>query len=101
MQGRGAVALNYLMEDTATAEIARSQIWQWMKHGAYLSDNRSVSRNLYESLRSDEVGALLQARGPENVGALDKAVDLLDDLVTSPSYIDFLTLPGYRFFGVS
>ena len=48
VQGRGAVALNYLMEDTATAEIARSQIWQWMKHGAYLSDNRPVSR---ESLR--------------------------------------------------
>ena len=97
VQGRGAVALNYLMEDTATAEIARSQIWQWMKHGAYLSDNRPVSRNLYEALRSDELGTLLQSRGPETIGSLDKAVDLLDDLVTSPTYADFLTIPGYRY----
>ena len=96
-QGRGAVALNYLMEDTATAEIARSQVWQWMKHGAYLSDGRSVSRNLYETLRGEELGQILQERGPESVGAIDKAVDLLDDLVTSPTYIDFLTIPGYRF----
>jgi malate synthase len=97
IQGRGAVALNYLMEDTATAEIARSQVWQWIRHGAHLSDNRLISRSLYSEMRTQELEQLLQARGPEAIGSLDKAVDILDDLVTSTTYTEFLTIPAYRY----
>ena len=96
IQGVGAVAINGLMEDTATAEIARSQLWQWVGNEAQLSDGRQVSPDVYLQMRTEEVDKLLEARGPEAAGSLDKAVELLDDLVTSPTFIEFLTIPGTR-----
>ena len=96
LQGTGAVALYGLMEDTATAEIARSQLWQWVRYGPRLSDNRRVSQELYYQFRTEEVEKLIQARGAEGLGFLDKAVELLDELVTSPTFTEFLTLPAYR-----
>jgi malate synthase len=91
--GRGAVAINYLMEDVATAEISRSQIWQWLHHGATLNDGRSVDAALYRQIRDEEVAAL-QSRlaGPR----LDQAVALLDQLVLTPEFVEFLTVPGYQ-----
>jgi malate synthase len=91
--GRGAVAINYLMEDVATAEIARSQIWQWLHHGATLNDGRPVDATLYRLIRDEEVAAL-QARlaGPR----LDQAVALLDQLILTPEFVEFLTVPGYQ-----
>ncbi|GBD10360.1 Malate synthase A [bacterium HR23] len=99
MLGRGAVAIFNLMEDTATAEIARSQIWQWIRFGARLADGRTVSPALYFHLRTEEAEKILQAQGSAQAEALAKAVDLLDYLVTSPEFVEFLTLPGYRFLG--
>ncbi|MBI4328615.1 MAG: malate synthase A [Chloroflexi bacterium] len=96
IQGRGAVAINGLMEDTATAEIARSQLWQWVWQGARSSDGWPVTQERYLELRSEEVEKLMEARGAQGVGALDKAVELLDSLVLSPTYVEFLTIPGYR-----
>ncbi|MFN5060643.1 MAG: malate synthase A [Chloroflexota bacterium] len=91
--GRGAVAINYLMEDVATAEISRSQIWQWLHHGAILNDGRPVDAALYRLIRDEEVAAL-QSRlaGPR----LDQAVALLDQLVLTPEFVEFLTVPGYQ-----
>jgi malate synthase len=91
--GRGAVAINYLMEDVATAEISRSQIWQWLHHGATLNDGRPVDAALYRQIRDEEVVAL-QGRlaGPR----LDQAVALLDQLVLTPEFVEFLTVPGYQ-----
>jgi malate synthase len=91
--GRGAVAINYLMEDVATAEISRSQIWQWLHHGATLNDGRPVDAALYRQIRDEEVAAL-QSRlaGPR----LDQAVALLDQLVLTPEFVEFLTVPGYQ-----
>lgn len=91
--GRGAVAINYLMEDVATAEISRSQIWQWLHHGAKLNDGRPVDAALYRQIRDEEAGAL-QGRlaGPR----LDQAVSLLDQLVLTPEFVEFLTVPGYQ-----
>jgi malate synthase len=91
--GRGAVAINYLMEDVATAEISRSQIWQWLHHGAKLNDGRPVDAALYRQIR-DEEAAALQGRlaGPR----LDQAVSLLDQLVLTPEFVEFLTVPGYQ-----
>jgi malate synthase len=97
IQGNGAVAIYGLMEDAATAEISRAQLWQWVKHGAALSDGRSIDAGLYREVRTDEVGKLLEARGQGQLGALDKAVELLDDLVTVPTFAEFLTVPGYRY----
>lgn len=91
--GRGAVAINFLMEDVATAEISRSQIWQWLHHHATLADGRPVTAALYAQIRDEEVTAL-QARlaGPR----LEQAVKLLDELVLNPEFVEFLTVPGYQ-----
>ena len=97
VQGRGAVAINYLMEDTATAEIARSQLWQWIWRGAHLSDGRPITEQHYLEVRDGELTKLMEARGPEDVGSLDKATELLDELVTNPNYTEFLTIPGSRY----
>jgi malate synthase len=95
--GRGAAAIFNLMEDTATAEIARSQIWQWIRFGARLSDGRTVTPSLYFHLRTEEAEKVLRAQGGAAPEALAKAVDLLDYLVTSPQFVEFLTIPGYRY----
>ncbi|MFQ5872619.1 MAG: malate synthase A [Dehalococcoidia bacterium] len=97
IQGRGAVALNWMMEDTATAEIARAQLWQWVWRGARLSDGHLVTQSLYHEIRAEEVAKLIDGRGTDGVGHLDKAVELLDDLITNPEFIEFLTIPGYRY----
>ena len=97
VQGRGAVAISNLMEDTATAEIARSQLWHWSKRGAKLSDGRPVTQGLYYRLRAEEIARLADARNGQSAGVLDKAVDLLDELVTSEQFVEFLTVPGYRY----
>ena len=96
-RGNGAVAIYGLMEDAATAEISRSQLWQWLRHGASLDDGRPVTAELYRQVRAEEAAALVGQRGQENAGALDKAVELLDEIVLSEDFVEFLTLPGYRY----
>ena len=58
LNGNGAAAINNLMEDAATAEISRSQIWQWMHHGAKLNDGRPVTAELYQEVRTEELAKL-------------------------------------------
>lgn len=96
-RGNGAVAIYGLMEDAATAEISRSQLWQWLKHGASLDDGRPITAELYRQTRAQEAAVLLEQRGQDNAGALDKAVELLDEIVLSEDFVEFLTLPGYRY----
>ena len=96
-RGNGAVAIYGLMEDAATAEISRSQLWQWLRHGASLDDGRPVTAELYRQVRAEEAAALVGQRGQENAGSLDKAVELLDEIVLSEDFVEFLTLPGYRY----
>jgi len=96
-RGNGAVAIYGLMEDAATAEISRSQLWQWIRHGAALDDGRPVTAELYRQVRAEEAAALVSQRGQDNAGALDKAVELLDEIVLSEDFVEFLTLPGYRY----
>ena len=96
-RGNGAVAIYGLMEDAATAEISRSQLWQWINHGSALDDGRPITAELYRQVRAEEVGALIRQRGAENAGALDKAVELLDEIVLADDFVEFLTLPGYRY----
>ena len=96
-RGNGAVAIYGLMEDAATAEISRSQLWQWIHQRAALDDGRLITAELYRRIRAEEVASLVQQRGAENTGALDKAVELLDEIVLADEFIEFLTLPGYRY----
>ena len=85
------------MEDTATAEISRSQLWQWLRHGVTLTDRRKVTENVHLDTRAEEASKLLEARGQDNPGALDNAVKLLDYLLMAPKFVEFLTIPGIRY----
>jgi malate synthase len=91
--GLGAVAINNLMEDAATAEISRAQLWQWLHHNAQLADGGRVTRELYERIRQEELEALQGAR--DGTSRFQEAAELLDRLVTQDEFTEFLTLPGY------
>lgn len=91
--GRGAVAIHNLMEDVATAEIARSQIWQWVRYGASLSDGRTVDAALYKTIRDEE---LEKVKATSDSAHLEQAATLLDQLVLSKDFVEFLTLPAYK-----
>lgn len=91
--GNGAAAINNLMEDAATAEISRSQIWQWIHHGAALADGRPVTRELYAQIRDEELAKL----GGTSVGRYKDAVEILDTLCLSEEFIEFLTLIAYNY----
>jgi malate synthase len=93
MRGSGAVAIYNLMEDTATAEIARAQLWQWRRHGADV-DGQRFSTEMYERIRDDEVASLTAAGGHTR---LRDAAALLDELVLGDAFAEFLTLPGERY----
>ena len=79
-----------LMEDAATAEISRSQVWQWLRHGARLEDGRAVDKALVLALIEDEVGRL-----NGDLPRLDVAVALFVELILADRCTDFLTLPAY------
>jgi malate synthase len=83
--GQGAVPIYNLMEDAATAEISRTQIWQWIRHGATLDDGRVVTRALVR-----------QAIAEESAGRSAEATRLFEQVATSDELPDFLTLPAYE-----
>ena len=91
LAGNGAVAINNLMEDTATAEISRAQLWQWLRHGARLSDGQVFTPELYERLRSEELARLGAAQGQR----IEESSEILDELVLNKEFVDFLTLIAY------
>ncbi|HLX35685.1 MAG TPA: malate synthase A [Candidatus Limnocylindrales bacterium] len=93
--GNGAAAINNLMEDAATAEISRSQLWQWRTAGARLDDGSTFGRDRYLATRAEEL-ALLGGRAK---GHLADAADLLDQLVLDDEFVDFLTLGAYPLLG--
>ncbi|MDX5366413.1 MAG: malate synthase A, partial [Alphaproteobacteria bacterium] len=96
--GRGAVPLYSLMEDAATAEISRTQIWQWIYHGAALSDGRKVTPELFEEVLADEMKTLRETLGEERwtSGHFEQAVRLFSEMTTARECEEFLTLPAYR-----
>jgi len=90
LQGTGAAAIANLMEDTATAEISRAQLWQWVRHRCTLPDGRIIDPALYLTIRRQE-SASLGAGGRRR-----EAAELLDALVLASEFAEFLTLPAYR-----
>ena len=97
LRGQGAVPIFNLMEDAATAEISRSQIWQWIRHGAALDDGRTMSADLYRTIRREEMDGLRREVGDARWGAtrFEEAALILDRLVTAERFTEFLTLPAY------
>ena len=93
LRGTGAVAIHNLMEDAATAEISRSQLWQWVTHRVDVDGSGTMSADRYRQVR-DEVVADLRTSAPAD-SRLDDAVALLDELVLG-EWQDFLTIPGYK-----
>jgi malate synthase len=93
LRGTGAVAIHNLMEDAATAEISRSQLWQWRTHGVDVEGAGTMSAEAYRRVRDEVVSELRQSASADS--RLDDAVQLLDDLVLG-DWQDFLTLPGYQ-----
>jgi malate synthase len=93
LAGSGAVAIFNLMEDAATAEISRAQLWFWVHRGAPLDDGRAVTPALYRTIRDDEVAGL---DGLPAAAQLPQAIAILDRLVESDDFVDFLTHPAYE-----
>ncbi len=91
LRGNGAAGINDLMEDVATAEISRSQLWQWRRHGVTLDDGRVVDAALVRGIIDEELAAL----GGPTVGRVGEATTLLAGLALSDDFADFLTLPAY------
>ncbi len=87
--GSGAVPLYNLMEDAATAEISRTQLWQWINHGAKLDDGTLISPELYRAIRDEELAAI--GERPH----VRTAARIFDELILASELADFLTIPAY------
>jgi malate synthase len=92
LDGNGCVPINNLMEDAATAEISRAQIWQWIHHPrGVLSDGRKVTAELFRTVLAEERARLKTGRA-----SYDEAARLLDEITVAPEFSTFLTLGAYR-----
>jgi malate synthase len=98
LRGNGAAAIYNLMEDAATSEISRTQIWQWIHNGANLADGRKITLALYEQLKAEELIKIQDYVGREAYanGRFAEAISLFDDLIQRKEFIEFLTLPAYE-----
>jgi malate synthase len=95
--GNGCVPINNLMEDAATAEICRAQLWQWRKHGVTLDDGRVITADLLRDLMADEFNKITDTAGPEKYYTRRYATagDLFEEMITDDRFQEFLTLRAY------
>jgi malate synthase len=99
LSGNGCVPLYNLMEDAATAEISRSQIWQWINHKALFTDtNQTIDENLFISILDQEMAQLIELRGDMNFNQanLHHAIDLFKGMSISSEFEEFLTIEAYE-----
>ena len=97
LRGSGAVAIYNLMEDAATAEISRSQVWQWLHNDVELSNGKRVTRELVEDLVDAETSSIQERVGEEAFakGRWEDARATFTEMALADEYPDFLTLPAY------
>jgi malate synthase len=97
LQGNGCVPLYNLMEDAATAEISRTQVWQWLRHGTALDDGRPLTAERFREVMKEELSKLRESLGQArfDAGRFAQACALFDRMSTSPELQEFLTLPAY------
>ena len=94
LRGHGAVPLFHLMEDAATAEISRAQVWQWIRHPrGVLNDGRKVTKEMFRAVLNDELSNVKRFGGDK----FDSARELFDTITTDDNCAEFLTLPGYEY----
>ncbi|HEX5189233.1 MAG TPA: malate synthase A [Streptosporangiaceae bacterium] len=97
LAGQGAVAIFNLMEDAATAEISRSQVWQWLHNDIRLAEGQQVTRELVDRVIDEELGKIADASGPDyDAAKYAEAVSLFREVALADDYVDFLTLPAYE-----
>ena len=90
LRGSGCVPIYNLMEDAATAEICRAQVWQWIRHGAKLSDGRPITREMVRNVISEQKNKLKGSR-------MSEAAEIFERMMTSPDFAEFLTLVAYDY----
>jgi malate synthase len=94
LRGSGCVPLHHLMEDAATAEISRAQIWQWIRHRAKLADGRLIDLALCNQILDEELAKLKATPATDN--RYDDAANIFRDLIAAERFPEFLTLPAYE-----
>jgi malate synthase len=100
LHGLGCVPINNLMEDAATAEISRAQVWQWIRHPrGVLDDGRKVTVAMFREVMREELAKIEQTLGNEEYAsrAFGQASELFDQITTADNFVDFLTLPAYQY----
>ncbi len=98
LRGTGAAAIFNLMEDAATAEISRSQLWQWVHHGAVLDDGHLLTRELVRAVADEEMEKIRQAVGDDNyaMGKYAEARRVFEEVALGEEFTEFLTVPAYE-----
>jgi malate synthase len=100
LRGNGAAAIYGMMEDAATAEIARAQVWQWVHHGAQLEDGRTVTAELVRELATSELEKVREEIGDdawfEKEGRPDLSRAIFEEVALADEFVEFLTLPAYE-----
>ncbi|MCR6108474.1 malate synthase A [Salipaludibacillus agaradhaerens] len=99
LSGRGAAPIDHLMEDAATAEISRAQLWQWLHHPkAILEDGRHVTAEMIRTMIEDEIGKITNEVGQEHFerDRFPEAIQLLEHLIFTEHFEEFLTIPAYE-----
>src|SRR5207244_9576019 len=95
LRGIGCVPLFNLMEDAATAEISRAQLWQWVHHGAVMEDGLPVTVEMVDEVIADELERARENVDAQRYSAYVQAAELMRELVRAPRFMDFLTVPAY------
>ena len=97
LQGTGCVPINYKMEDLATVEISRSQLWQWLEHKSTLDDGRKVTWKLVNGIFEEEVNKFIKATGGNaaDIATVHRAADLFKQVVNTREFPEFLSLVAY------
>ncbi len=98
LAGTGAAAINNLMEDAATAEISRAQVWQWVNHKKDLDNGQTVTTDLVKTIIQQEIAAIEEDMGTDlfNTFPFDKAQKVFEEVALADEFVDFLTLPAYE-----
>ena len=99
LRGVGAAAIYNLMEDAATAEISRSQVWQWINHKVRLQEGPEVSTDLVRTLEQEELQKVREAVGQQTYdrGRFPEAVEIFEKVALGSSFVEFLTIPAYEY----
>jgi malate synthase len=100
LRGNGAAGIYGMMEDAATAEIARAQVWQWVRHGAELDDGRTITAELVRELESAELEKIREEIGDDEwfqkEGRPDLSREIFEEVALADELVEFLTLPAYE-----